>query len=278
MAKILSELSNTRFVEQCFVHYLKRPADTAGKKHFLKMLDAGVPRLKIIKDIISSEEYLILLNQGRILSDKHRGQQWIPYELEQVVDADATRLSVRNYLEQKDLREILQQVDKKKKIKKAVEFGCGFGRMTQVLTEFTDRVIGLEREQKFIEEACQLIPRVIFRQVDDLSLTPLEDQCADVILTFTFLQHLIDDQAKKVAKEMIRCLERKGHILICEETDEGHGAGDIHDPMGQCAIGRSAKKYSEYFHPLCLEHTKPRKVEPGYPRQNTGTYMLFCKK
>lgn len=278
MNNILPELSNEKFVEFCFVFYLRRPVDEEGKQHFLKILDNGVHRLEIIKGIISGQEYLTLLNQSQIPSEKNSGQTWVPYKVEQVVDTDVAKVSVRNYLEQKDLREILNRVDKKAKIKKAVEFGCGFGRMTQVLTEFTKVVTGLEREKYYVEEANMHIPTAVFRQIDDLSKVPFDDKCVDLIMTFTFLQHLIDDQARKVAGEMIRCLGKNGHILICEETDEDHVAGDIHNPLGQCAIGRSVKRYSDIFKPLDLEYTKPRRVEPGYPRKETGTYMLFHKK
>ncbi|MHA2219932.1 MAG: class I SAM-dependent methyltransferase [Candidatus Hodarchaeales archaeon] len=204
-------------------------------------------------------------------------KKWQPYKLEQVVDVNEAKMSVRNYIEQKDLRHNIYPIDNKKKIKKAVEFGCGYGRMTQVLTEFAEDVVGLEREKLMVDEAIILIPNVKFIQVDDLSDVPLENEWADLIITFTFLQHLINAETQKVIKEMIRCLKYKGHILICEETDEEHVAGDVDNPLGHCTIGRSIDKYREYFKPLCLLLSAPRRIEPGYPRENTGSYMLFQK-
>ena len=202
---------------------------------------------------------------------------WIPYQMKDVVDVNDANISVRNYIEQKDLRCYLNVINNKRKIKTAAEFGCGYGRMTQVLTEFASEVIGVEREQSFIDEATQLIPNVNFIQTNDLSSKVLKSETFDVIITFTFLQHLIDDKAQKVIREMIGCLKSHGHILICEETDESHISGNINDPLGQCTIGRSVKKYCEYFKPLVLDFTAQRRIEPTYPRENTGTYMIFRK-
>jgi len=204
-------------------------------------------------------------------------QNWIPYQMKDVVDVNDAKMSVRNYIEQKDLRCYLNLINNMRKINKAAEFGCGYGRMTQVLTEFASEVIGLEREQSFVNEAAHLIPNVTFIQVNDLSSKVLEGDAFDVIITFTFLQHLIDDKARKVIKEMIRCLKTHGHILICEETDERLIGGNINDPLGRCTIGRSIKRYCEYFKPLVLGLTAPRRIEPGYQREDTGTYMLFMK-
>jgi SAM-dependent methyltransferase len=204
-------------------------------------------------------------------------QNWIPYHMKDVVDVNDAKMSVRNYIEQKDLRCYLNLINNNRKINKAVEFGSGYGRMTQVLTEFASEVIGLEREQSFVNEATKIIPNVTFIQANDLSSKVLEGDAFDVIITFTFLQHLIDDRAQKVIKEMIRCLKTYGHILICEETDDRIIDGNINDPLGICTIGRTVKRYCEYFEPLVLEFIAPRRIEPGYPRENTGTYMLFRK-
>jgi len=200
---------------------------------------------------------------------------WASYLMKDVVDVSFPEMSVRNYIEQKDLRSFLRSIDGK--INVAAEFGCGYGRMTQVLTEFASVVFGLEREQSFVDQAAVLIPAVSFIQVDDLSSQILKGDDFDVILTFTFLQHLVDTEVEKVSKEMIRCLKTSGHILICEETDETATVGDINDPLGQCTVGRTLERYCDLFKPLTLIDTTPRRIEPSYPRDLTGAYMLFRK-
>lgn len=205
----------------------------------------------------------------------HENKPWIPYRMDDVVDTNGPRFAVRNYIEQRDLRSALIMIKERATLERAVEFGCGYGRMTQVLTEFASRVVGFEREEEFTKVATSLIPEADFVQVNDLAQVPLENDFADAVVTFTFLQHLINSQAEKVAKEILRVLSPSGHVLICEETDESHIAGATNDPMGQCTIGRSVEKYAEFFQPFTLIHSSPRRIEPGYPRANTGTYMLF---
>ena len=202
---------------------------------------------------------------------------WTPYQMAHVVDVNDAQMLVRTYIEQTDLRRYVSLVSQRKQIGEAIEFGCGFGRMTQVLTEFATHVVGIEREPSLVAEAARLSPEATFYQANDLSNVPLRDEEADLIITFTFLQHLRDSEARKVTTEMMRCLRRDGCILICEETDEEHLVGDVNSPLGRCTIGRSVERYREYFSPLALELTAPRRVEPGYPRANTGTYMLFHK-
>lgn len=197
------------------------------------------------------------------------------YKKEWVVDVSDARLAVRNYLEQRDLRKYLALANERHKITTACEFGCGYGRMTQVLTEFATQVDGVERETSLVQEAASLIPGVNFHQRDDLSRTGLPSVHYDVILTFTFLQHLIDAVAEQVAREMIRCLKPGGHVLICEETDIDHQMGDPGDPNRICTIGRSIAQYRHLFAPLELVTSGRRQIEPAYERADAGDYLLF---
>ena len=80
------------------------------------------------------------------------------YKKEHVVDVDDTPLAVRTYMEQRDLRRCLNIVNFGKTIESAAEFGCGFGRMTQVLAEFTSDVTGLEREHLLVDDGRKYIP------------------------------------------------------------------------------------------------------------------------
>ena len=197
------------------------------------------------------------------------------YKKQYVVDVGDAEFAVRNYLEQRDLRYCLDIVNRRKPIVSAAEFGCGYGRMTQVLTEYSSNIIGFEREHFLVDDAVRLIPDVKFLQLDDLSETDMPSNCFDVIITFTFLQHLIEPVVRKVTQEMLRCLRLGGHIIICEETDSNHSMGDHADPKKICTVGRSVKYYMELFMPLNLIYQSKRNIEPGYEREDTGNYMIF---
>ena len=61
--------------------------------------------------------------------------EWTPHE---VVDVDGPRAMLRAYLEQRDVREFCSSVILTARIPAACDVGCGFGRLTPVLTEFDD--------------------------------------------------------------------------------------------------------------------------------------------
>lgn len=200
------------------------------------------------------------------------------YNLDDIVDTSGPRFAVRNYLEQRDLRNILAECSKIRHMEAACEIGCGYGRMTMVLLEFFDKVDGYEREDEFVAIARNLIPDINFINVASLDSLGAADRSYDLVLSFTVLQHIIDPEVKKIAGELKRILKPGGYIVLCEETDTGHRYGDTESSAGFCTIGRSVEQYSDILRPLELVGTAPRKIESGYPRKDVGTFMVFHNK
>jgi SAM-dependent methyltransferase len=196
---------------------------------------------------------------------------------EHVVDVRDAAFAARTYLEHRDLRDLLKGAVGDRTLPSACEVGAGFGRMTVVLTEFFDEVVGFEREGHFVSEAASLLPAIRFKQVDALDHLPAANASFDGVLTFTVLQHLTDSVAAGTASEIARILKPGGHLVICEETDSGHRAGDIDDPTGTCTIGRTLEQYQRLFPGFTLLTTRPRRIEPTYPRPDVGTFMVFRK-
>jgi SAM-dependent methyltransferase len=191
-----------------------------------------------------------------------------------VVDVRDAAFAARTYLEQQDVRALIGTVVAGR-VPLACDVGAGYGRMSVVLTEFADAVIGIERERHFVEEASALLPAIRFVQVDALTTLPVHSVAVDLVLTFTVLQHLVDSVAQATANEIVRVLRPGGHLLICEETDPLHRDGAVDDPNGICTIGRPVAVYQQLFRSLDLVTTRPRRIEPTYPRADVGTYMLF---
>ncbi len=191
------------------------------------------------------------------------------------MDVRDAAFATRTYLEQRDVRAFLARVTGTGRLRAACDVGSGYGRMSVVLAEFADRVVGIERESHFVSEAARLLPAVDFVHVASLTELPIQTAAVDVILTFTVLQHLIDPVVERTAREILRVLRPGGHLLICEETDPSHRDGAIDDPNGMCTIGRPVSDYQRLFVSLDLLATQPRRIEPTYPRPDVGTYMLF---
>jgi SAM-dependent methyltransferase len=192
-----------------------------------------------------------------------------------VVDVRDAAFAARTYREHADTRALLNTATDGRRVAAACEIGAGYGRMTCVLTEFADRVVGVERERHFAAEAAQLYPAISFVHVPSLHSFPLQSASVDLVLTFTVLQHLIEPIAAAAAREIVRVLRPGGHALICEETDPQHRDGAVDDPNGICTIGRVVPAYQQLFDPLRLVTTQPRRIEPTYARRDVGTYMLF---
>lgn len=201
----------------------------------------------------------------------------VTWQQQHVVDVRDAAFAARTYREQRDVRACLTRVTGGRRLETACEVGAGFGRLTIVLTEFANRVVGFEREPHFVREAASLYPDIGFVQVSRLSSLPARTSTMDLAMTFTVLQHLTDAVADATAAEIIRILRPGGRLLICEETDPLHRDGAVDDPNGMCTIGRPVTEFQRLFSPLELLETAPRRIEPTYPRPDVGTYMLFLK-
>ncbi len=197
---------------------------------------------------------------------------WTPTD---VVDVTGPSALLRNYLEQRDVRAYVQQAVARRTIRRAHDVGCGFGRLTPVLTEFAAEVTGFERESALVETARRLLPALRFEHVATLEQLPASDASAEFVLTFTVLQHMPDARAEAVLQEIRRVLVPGGHLLLVEETDVALEAGDPARADLGYTRGRAIAWYAERFGPGELLGTSPRVIEPGYPRPDVGTYMLF---
>jgi len=154
---------------------------------------------------------------------------------------------------------------------RACDVGCGYGRLTMVLGELAAEVVGFEREEGLIAEARRLLPRIEFRQVETLASLPAPTAFFDFAMTFTVLQHLADSDARAAISELKR-VASGGFVLLVEETD----ASFVNGVEGQgLTKGRPIATYVDWMRPFEPALQFPREIEPGYPRADVGTYMVF---
>ncbi len=197
---------------------------------------------------------------------------WTPAE---VVDVDGPRAMLRAYLEQRGVRELLASVRAPGRAASACDVGCGFGRLTPVLTEFAAHVVGFEREPGLLDTARLLQPSLEFRAVERLAALPAPDAAFEIGLVFTVLQHVPEPEVRDVVAELHRILRPDGCLLLCEETDRALEAGDRRRADLGYTCGRAVETYADWLAPWRLVATRPRVIEPGYPRPDVGSYMLF---
>jgi SAM-dependent methyltransferase len=196
---------------------------------------------------------------------------WTPSE---VVDVDGPRAILRAYLEQRDVRLLLASRHRTR-VAAACDVGCGFGRLTSLLGEFADTVVGFEREPGLVATARALMPGIDVRAIERLAQLPAADASFDIGLVFTVLQHVPEPGVRDVVAELLRIMKPDGTLLLCEETDVTLEAGDRdHGELGY-TCGRAPEEYSRWLSPWRLVAAKPRVIEPDYPRPDVGSYMLF---
>lgn len=197
--------------------------------------------------------------------------RWTPAE---VVDATGPEYNVRCYLERRGIREILESIAPER-LARDIDVGCGYGRLSMVLTEICNEVIGLEREPALVERAAELLPDVRFIRVAALTELPLEDDGADFAMTFAVLQHMTDEDVRGAVDEMKRVVRPGGWVLLTEKTDTGRVYGDPGDGARFLSQGRSVATFAEWMAPFELVRQEQGRAEPGYPADRVGTFMLF---
>ena len=82
---------------------------------------------------------------------------------------------VRTYLDHLGLRTVLTEVLGDRRLDKAADLGCGYGRMSLVLKEFATEVWGFEREPHLVSIGQRLIDGVHFQRVESLAEAAVED-------------------------------------------------------------------------------------------------------
>jgi ubiquinone/menaquinone biosynthesis C-methylase UbiE len=112
-----------------------------------------------------------------------------------------------------------------------VDFGCGNGAQTLLFAEDFDRVTGVDVSEKFLEDfRREIVTRQLGGRVAALATDggpiPLPDGVADVVTSFTVLEHVPDELA--ALAEMRRILRPGGTLIITVPNRwwifETHGA------------------------------------------------------
>jgi ubiquinone/menaquinone biosynthesis C-methylase UbiE len=98
-----------------------------------------------------------------------------------------------------------------------VEVGCGFGRMTGLLAERFERVLGLDVSPVMLERARSAVTasNVEFLAVSGTSLEPVANSSADVLVCYLVLQHLPGrDPIAAYIREFGRVLAAGGRAFV----------------------------------------------------------------
>jgi SAM-dependent methyltransferase len=129
----------------------------------------------------------------------------------------------------------------------AIEVGAGYGRLTSLLADYCEKVIGFEREPRLVEQANARHRDCTFQRVDHLWRLPLQDGAVDLAMTFTVLQHMSAEDVQAVLKEMDRVLAPGGVLVL---TEDRHELGDDESKVDKTrlfTIRRPEKLYAAWL-------------------------------
>jgi SAM-dependent methyltransferase len=101
--------------------------------------------------------------------------------------------------------------------RRALDFGCGVGRLSQAIARRFDHTVGVDISAKMIELAGQFNAvgdRCSYVQNDRPDLTVLGDQRFDFIYSNIVLQHMPSELALGYVREMVRLLAEGGLLVF----------------------------------------------------------------
>jgi ubiquinone/menaquinone biosynthesis C-methylase UbiE len=101
--------------------------------------------------------------------------------------------------------------------KRALDFGCGVGRLTQALANYFDFVEGVDIAPAMIERANNLNrygDRCKYHVNSSVDLSLFEDEMFDFVYTTLVLQHVRPDYSKRYIEEFLRVLAPDGVLVF----------------------------------------------------------------
>ena len=122
------------------------------------------------------------------------------------------------YLAYRDLPEIIFEHVKGRN---AVDFGCGTGRSTRFLQKLGFDAVGVDIADDMIKKAREIDPRGEYRHVKDGSLSELENEAYDLVLSaFTFDNIPTMEKKIKNFKAIRSLLKSEGRIVNLVSSPE----------------------------------------------------------
>lgn len=178
---------------------------------------------------------------------------------------DRPEFSARNYYEISQLERILESLDPP--FEQSAEIGAGYGRLSPWIAEFADTHYGIEPNRTQLERANDQYPgcKWVEATAQDLHF---EDDCFDLVVSWTVLQHIPDEHLRPALRQLERILTRDGYLVCCEETKGEPGVN---------TFPRSVETYERLFSSLTLEATYDRQMEPTY-QGGQSTVMVFTAR
>jgi SAM-dependent methyltransferase len=143
-----------------------------------------------------------------------RQDQYITFTTNGFVSASspATLLARHNY-EVMYLRRALTGVS----VERSLEIGCGFGRLSPIVAEFSRHPTGIDINDRALDLARRCYPALTFERASVTNLSWPDDHFG-LVVTWTVLQHIRPEFIDQAISEIRRVLTDDGVLILCETT------------------------------------------------------------
>jgi len=145
----------------------------------------------------------------------------------------------------------------------ALDFGCGYGRITPWLSEFADQVYGIDPNQDMVSLGGEYYPEINFLTGAGQSI-PLKSDSIELVWSRSVLQHIPPSEIAEVASELQRVLKNDGKIIMLEDVDNENM---------ESWWPRSEDEYKSIFAPLSLQNSWFRDM-PAHKEINDGKLTM----
>lgn len=152
---------------------------------------------------------------------------------------------------------------------RAIDFGCGAGRLTQALTAYADEVVGIDVSAPMLERARGLdrTGRCTFVLNDRPDLSAWADAGFDLAYSSLVLQHLPAALTATYLSELVRVL-RPGGVLVAQVATRPDASvrGRIARVAPRAALRIAQRRVLGYPAPMDMHATSPAAVADAAAR------------
>ena len=150
---------------------------------------------------------------------------------------------------------------------RSLEIGCGYGRLTPWIMDYSKEHFAVEPEEKLLNDAKVLNPKVQFYHARAQKL-PFPDEYFDLVVTWTVIQHMPPQEQVKAIREINRVAKKSAVLLITE------GTGTLENEV---VWFHTIEDWIELFKPWKLVW-KTKRILEETAASDQGTVMRFEKK
>jgi ubiquinone/menaquinone biosynthesis C-methylase UbiE len=119
---------------------------------------------------------------------------------------------------------------------RALDFGCGVGRLTQALAKYFDEVVGVDIAPSMVKLANRYNRygsrcKYYVNELEDLGVFP--SNTFDFVYTNIVLQHMVPSLSKSYIREFLRVLQAQGILVFQLPSEKIEKSSHCHDQAPQ---------------------------------------------